>query len=76
VQQPVPNAVATPSREAATASACSFAVLTSPSECEKDDFEDVRFWTVGEWNEYKSKNPDCGKLEFLTDDSGLKVNKD
>ena len=31
---------------------------------------------VGEWNEHKSKNPDCGKLDFLTDETGSKVAKD
>lgn len=47
----------------------------SPAECEKEDYEDVEFWTIGQWNEHKSAEPDCGKLDFLTDDSGSKVGK-
>ena len=76
MQQPVPNAVAMPIGEAPKSNTYPFAVPSSPAECERDDFEDVKFWTVGEWNEFKAKNPDCGKLEFLTDDSGSKINKD
>jgi len=68
--------VATPSQDTATACTYPFAIPPSPAECEKDDFEDVRFWTVGEWNKFKSNNADYGKLEFLTDDSGSKVNRD
>lgn len=71
---PVQNSSALVSDEGPKPS--SLAPPPSPPECGKEDYEDVKFWTIGEWNEYKSRYPDCGKLDFLTDDGGSKVSKD
>ena len=50
---------------------------TAPASCKREDYEDVKFWTKDEWKKHqsdcKTRNKECGKLDFLTDENNKKV---
>jgi len=72
-QQSVPRELPCTTPREETLTHISINVPPSPAACIKEDYEQVTYWTLGKWKDFKTKNPDHGKLDFLTDDYGEKV---
>ena len=74
-----PTSVSTSSNQDAT-SANKLTIPSLPPDCNRRDFEDVKFWTRGDWQRHQKsceeRGKDYKKLDFLTDADGQPIDDD